>query len=103
MPRIDRLHLAGLHPAADHFGFLRYPILQLVLQEIADPRRAVDQLVGEDPGGERMPAGEIDLGRDVVGEGGGRIGLGADLVRGAEPQVKDAAEDPLVSSSLVLQ
>ena len=52
MPRIDPLHLAGGDPILDHQRFAVHPVAQFALQEIADLRRAMDDLIGEDARGE---------------------------------------------------
>ena len=66
----------------------------------------MEDLIGEDLGGKGLAAGGLDLGGDVIGEGGGGLGIGPDAVAAGEPGLEDALQhrpiEPLLGAEVVV-
>ena len=52
--------------------------MDLTAEIVVELRGAMEDLIGKDLGGIGLAAGGLDLGRDIIGEGGGGLGIGPD-------------------------
>ena len=91
MHRVHRGHAPGGDPALDHLRLVGHQGAQLAAQVVADLGRAVEEFVGEDPGGVGALGGEAHLGRDVMAQGLAGVGVGGDAVGLGQPQAQDVA------------
>ena len=104
---LDRRHAPRRDPALDDRAFGLEPGLEVAVEAAADPRRAMQDLIGEDLGGLGPAPGEIELGGDIVGKRALGIGLGPDRLGGVDPKRQDLVQHPgverLFGAEIVVQ
>src|SRR5690606_38046538 len=91
---------AGLHPALDHPCLLVHQRLQLALQHRHDARRALQDLVGEEPALAREIARHLQLAAAVGPQFPERVTFGIEFAQRREPCVQQPLDQGLVDGVL---
>ena len=94
--RVHRGHAPGGNPAVNHGGFGAHQFAQLGGQQTFNHRGAVQQFVGKYFRGVRTQRRQGHLVADVALNGGARISLGGDAVRGHQPIFQNARQQGAV-------
>ena len=79
MHRVDRVHLALVDPGLEHRRAATEPLLIVLVEVLGQALATADHFHGEDFRRQRLAPGELHLGADITGQGGGRIVLGAQV------------------------